>query len=187
MSDAIDESMDGEFEATHRTIKLTESELRAAARVLEVIVGLAGDRGRELTKLAGANVPASCNPVRELLVEYARQTFVQRARRSQNFHPAMFGEPAWDMMLALYVTEQSQARHTVSGLVNLSGVPPTTALRWLDFLEKEELVARRSSPTDRRVIYIELTDKARESLDAFFAGTVPAEAGAGQAMLIARE
>jgi DNA-binding MarR family transcriptional regulator len=175
MNDSGDEGPDGEFDVTRRTVTLSESELRAAARLLEVIVGVGGDRGKELTKLAQSNVPASCNPARELLVEFARQTFVQRARRSQNFHQAMFGEPAWDMMLALYVTEQSQARHTVSGLVNLSGVSATTALRWLDFLEKEELTARRPSPTDRRVFYIELTDKGRDALDAFFSGAVPAE------------
>jgi DNA-binding MarR family transcriptional regulator len=175
MNDSSDEDPDGEFDATRRTVTLSESELRTAARLLEVIVGVGGDRGKALTKLAGANRPGSCNPARELLVEFARHTFVQRARRSQNFHPAMFGEPAWDMMLALYVTEQSQVRHTVSGLVNLSGVPSTTALRWLDFLEKEELVARRSSSTDRRVFYMELTDKARDALDAYFSGAVPAE------------
>jgi DNA-binding MarR family transcriptional regulator len=83
----------------------------------------------------------------------------------------MFGEAAWDMLLALYVTEMSGARHTVSGLVDLSGVPPTTALRWLDFLEQEQLVARRPNPLDGRVFFIEITEKAREALDAYFSET----------------
>ena len=113
------------------------------------------------------------NHDRAILVERARQTFVNRTRRSRNFNSVMFGEAAWDMLLALYVTEHS-TRHTVTGLVNLSGVPPTTALRWLDFLEKkEELVTRFPSLSDGRVHLVELTDKARDALDAYFSGTVP--------------
>ena len=76
------------------------------------------------------------NHDRAILVERAHQTFVNRARRSRNFNGVMFGEAAWDMLLALYVTEHS-TRHTATGLVKLSGVPSTTALRWHDFLEKK--------------------------------------------------
>ncbi len=77
------------------------------------------------------------------------------------------------MLLALYVTEHS-TRLTVSGIVSLSGVPPTTALRWLDFLEcKERLVSRRPNPVDGRAVFIELTDDARNALDVYFSGTSP--------------
>jgi DNA-binding MarR family transcriptional regulator len=84
----------------------------------------------------------------------------------------MFGEAAWDMMLVLYVTEKSNARYTVNGLVELAGVPPTTALRWLDYLEQQELVARSPNPTDKRVYYVEITDKAREAIEAYFSHVI---------------
>jgi len=154
------------------TITLSERDRRAAARVLNALVGEADDRGRELTNLAGANVRAFGDQDREALVERARKAFVNRARRSRHFNGVMFGEAAWDMLLALYVAEKSKARHTVTGLCDLSGLPPTTALRWLDFLEnKEELVTRSPNPTDKRVYRLALTDKARDALDAYFSGT----------------
>ncbi len=161
-------------EDVRKIVTLTERELRAAAQLLSSLAGLDGDRGRELTKILEKAARTGRYHDRELLVERARQTFADRSYRSQFFNSVMFGEAAWDMLLALYVTERSGARHTVSGLVNLSGVPPTTALRWLDFLRQEQLVTRRSNPTDRRVVYIELTDEGLKALDEYFSATMAA-------------
>ena len=155
-----------------KTITLSDQDIRAAAHLLSVLLGVQDDRGRELTGLAKTNVHRIDNQERAILVERARQTYVNRARRSRIFSSAMFGEAAWYMLLALYVTDQSGPRHTVTGLVNLAGVPSTTALRWLDFLEtKEQLVTRKPTWTDGRVLLIELTDKARDLLDEYFSGT----------------
>lgn len=155
-----------------KTVTLTEGELRAAAKLLKVLAGLEQVRSRELTNVLEKAAGTDSYQGRELLVERARQTLANRTRRLQFFNRAMFGEAAWDMLLALYVSDQSEARHTVSGLINLSGVAPTTALRWLNFLRQEQLVTRLSSPTDRRVFYIELTDEGLRALDAYFAGNM---------------
>ena len=154
-----------------RTVTLAELDIRAAARVLNALVGPEHDRGRELTTLANADVEMGGRQERAILQERARQVYVSRARRSHIFTKDMFGEPAWDMLLALYVTDQSGPRHTVSGLINFSGVPSTSALRWLKFLDREQLVNRVPHRIDGRVVHIELTDKARDLLDAYFAGT----------------
>jgi DNA-binding MarR family transcriptional regulator len=103
---------------------------------------------------------------------HAHRTFASRARRLRFFSVGMFGEPAWDMLLVLYATEQASLRHTVSSLVHLALVPSTTVLRWLDYLEREGLVARRSNSADWRDYYLEITDKAREALDAYFSETL---------------
>lgn len=79
----------------------------------------------------------------------------------------MFGEPAWDMLLSLYVTSPSDARQTVSNLSSYSEAPPTTALRWIDFLEGQEYVTRRPSNCDLRVVFVELTAKGRDAIEAY--------------------
>ena len=155
-----------------KTITLTEREIQAAAHLLQLLVGAEENRGREIATLAGGNVHPISNHNRLARVKLAQQIYVNRARRSQIFKSAMFGEAAWDMLLALYITDESEARHTVSGLVSLSGVSATTALRWLEFLENDRLVSRTPKPSDRRVSLIELTDKARELLDTYFSGTI---------------
>ena len=154
-----------------KTITLTEREFRAATQLLRALAG-GHDRGRVLEKIADEILTSDVPDNRKSLAEHARLTFADRSLRSKFFNKDMFGEAAWDMLLALYVAEQSGTRYTVSGLAGLSGVATTTALRWLDFLQTEELVARRASPIDRRVFYIELTDKGREGLDAYFSATM---------------
>ena len=79
----------------------------------------------------------------------------------------MFGEPAWDMMLALYVAEQEGGRLTVSRLAKLSEAPLTTAIRWIDYLDQARLISRRTHPTDARVVIIELTETARDKLETY--------------------
>lgn len=105
---------------------------------------------------------------RELLLARARASVARRKRRALNFNSAMFGEPAWDMLLALYTAEAGASRIAVTGLTKLSGAPPTTALRWLDYLAKERMVMREPHPVDRRLTYVSLTDKGRQALDAHF-------------------
>lgn len=151
-----------------RTITISERDIRAAAQLLEVLAS-DGDRGRELTLLARGNLHTIGSSDRSVLVERARQMYVNRARRTRVFNSKMFGEPAWDMLLALYVTDQALAHHTVSGLVSLSGAPHTTAIRWIDLLIQEGLFTRKPSPFDARVFWIGLTEEARQDLDAYFA------------------
>ncbi len=169
MSNAADGGRSDDAKEPIRSINLSERDIRAAARLLSALSGSEDDRGRELTVLANSNAEMGNRQERVVLQDRARRMYVRRARRSQIFNKVMFGEAPWDMLLALYATDQSGTRHTVSGLVNLAGVPPTSALRWLKFLEQEELVARYPSALDGRVFRIKLTDKARELLDVYFA------------------
>ena len=98
----------------------------------------------------------------------ARQDIVARELRGRHLPSTMFGEPAWDMLLSLYVTFRSHARQTVTNLCIASGAPATTALRWIVYLEREEFVVRRNNPLDLRVVFIELTAKGRDSVEGYF-------------------
>jgi DNA-binding MarR family transcriptional regulator len=69
----------------------------------------------------------------------------------------LFADPAWDMLLELYVAQLSQRRMTVSRLSEASGVPSTTALRWIETLVRHGLADRRNDPLDGRRVYISLS------------------------------
>ena len=84
----------------------------------------------------------------------------------------MFGEAAWDMLLALYILDMSGQRQTVGSLLHFSGTPMSTAKRWLDFLSAHDLVRREAHPTDRRTAFIGLSDRARQKLDLYFSETI---------------
>jgi DNA-binding MarR family transcriptional regulator len=103
------------------------------------------------------------------LIARAEAVFSERNRRTQHLSRAMFGEPAWDLLLCLYIMDGR--RVTFGKLVNMIGEPMTTAVRWLDYLEKEHLIARRPDPSDRRMVCIELLDRGRDILDSYFASS----------------
>jgi DNA-binding MarR family transcriptional regulator len=110
-------------------------------------------------------------PLRAELAEAARELLRKRQRRVRLFGKAMFREPAWEMLVFLYA-EQDQQPFTIASLSSHSGAPATTALRWIDYLEKRRLVRRQAHPTDARAVYVELTDEAQHSLDLYFGETL---------------
>lgn len=105
----------------------------------------------------------------ESLYQLVRATMKSRRLRRKYLPGSMFGEPAWEMLLALYIVDRRGARETISSLCLSSGAPASTALRWLDYLEQRNFAARRQSPTDRRVVYIDLTPSGRSHVEAYFA------------------
>lgn len=155
-----------------KTVVLTERDIRAATRLLAL---LAASPPPTIEAMGGGvKAGVTIQDDRTQMLAVARRTFLERRRRAEHFGRAMFGEPAWDMLLALYIMETSSARNTVGRLLTFSGAPQTTALRWLDYLEKQHLVSREAHPTDRRTAFIEITEKARDALDAYFSGTLMA-------------
>ena len=104
-------------------------------------------------------------------VVLARRIVAGRRLRTQCFKKPMFGEPAWDMLLALYTSSVDGPRQSVGRLSAASGSPATTALRWLDYLVKEQLVIREANPTDGRSDFVELTEKGRSTMERYLSET----------------
>lgn len=154
-----------------KTVTLTEQDLKDAARLFRLFSDPA---------LLGSNFPAyiasepaaSGSSDRQQLLAKARLVVTSRRAREQYFPRDLFGEAAWDILLALYVTEDAGARFTVSKLAECIGVPLSTAIRWVNMLEESGLVGRADHPTDRRIIFIRLLDKGRNALDAYLS-TLP--------------
>ena len=96
----------------------------------------------------------------------ARRILYGRRIRAQMFEPAMFGEPAWDMLLTLYVHEAAGHRPTRANLAQSAEVPPSAAVRWQDYLERQELIELTHGATDGP-LHLRLTPKARDKLNDY--------------------
>jgi hypothetical protein len=155
---------------TAQTITLSRSDIRAARRLLRALLSTDLDVADE--QLNGVAAPVREQDRAELIAR-ARADFQNRRLRVTMFGRSMFGEAAWDMLLALYILEMSDERQTVGKLLQLAGVPATTAKRWLEYLEAHEFVRREAHPTDRRTAFVSLTPKARGKLDLYYSRTVP--------------
>ena len=98
-----------------------------------------------------------------------RQIIRQRQLRARFFDGDLFADPAWDMLLDLTAARAEHTRVSVTSLCIASGVPPTTALRWIGQMSDSGLLQRVEDEIDRRRAFITLTDKAADAMARFFA------------------
>lgn len=91
--------------------------------------------------------------------------YKMRRTRASCFDGALFGEPAWDMLLDLAFHAIDGRQVTVSDLSGAAGVPPTTALRWIGLLVERQLVERHPDPSDARRTFVALTQSAEIALN----------------------
>ena len=98
-----------------------------------------------------------------------RRIIRQRQLRGRFFDGELFADPAWDMLLDLAAARAEHKRVSVTSLCIASGVPPTTALRWIALLTEAGLLERVEDQTDRRRAFLALTDRAAEAIARYFA------------------
>ena len=95
---------------------------------------------------------------RRALADRARSAYRERRLRSQFFTGSdLFGEPAWDLLLDLFINANEGKRVPVTSACIGAAVPTTTALRWLTILESRGLVEREADSRDARRIFVRLT------------------------------
>lgn len=105
------------------------------------------------------------------LLRVATEMQRQREDRPRFFPPDLFAEPAWDILLALYIARGRGYRLKVSDACFEARVPATTALRWLDQLERLTMVQRRKNRFDGRSHLVDLSDDAVEAMNSYLAAT----------------
>lgn len=142
------------FEKGARQLHLTERDAEDLERLLRLLgrSAAAGDR----------------NVLRAL----ARRIHLARSMRSNYLPRRMFGEPGWDMLLALYGGLGDGAA-SIDCLSEAAHAPISAALRWIDYLEVEGLIVREQGPAGP-VIW--LTDAGGEAVETYLTelcGEVP--------------
>jgi DNA-binding MarR family transcriptional regulator/DNA-binding NarL/FixJ family response regulator len=108
-----------------------------------------------------------------------RRIIRQRQQRTRFFDSALFADPAWDILLDLAAARAEHARVSVTSLCIASGVPPTTALRWIGQMSCAGLLERVEDESDRRRAFIALSDRAADAIARYFA-----EVGQGAAQVV---
>jgi hypothetical protein len=131
------------------------------------------DPGDSSERLIRATRPALPDP------RLLRRIIRQRQLRARFFDGDLFADPAWDMLLDLAAARAEHKRVSVTSLCIASGVPPTTALRWIGQLTESGLLQRVEDDTDRRRAFITLTDRAADAIARYFV-----ELGAGASRLV---
>jgi DNA-binding MarR family transcriptional regulator len=92
-------------------------------------------------------------------------TQVIRARRKRTIlFGELFADPAWDMMLELFLAELEGRRLATCELGYKANVPSTTSLRWTEKLEADGWLCRVHDPRDLRRMFVELSARGSEAM-----------------------
>lgn len=150
---------------------------REVARIAKALAELsAGEPGPGSAVHDGAGRFAAetrSDPVEPVTI---RAVIRARRLRDQYLPPALFADPAWDMLLDLMAARLEAQPVAVSSLCIAAAVPPTTALRWIQTLADADLIERRPDQRDGRRVFISLADRAAEAMQRYF--TAARQAGA---------
>jgi DNA-binding MarR family transcriptional regulator len=106
------------------------------------------------------------------LARRAHLLLLWRRWRMDKFDAAMFGEPAWDGLLALYLAEQARLTLTASSLAEQVGVRLHIMMRWINYLDEQGLVARGADQAHGRPGFVRLSDKGRSGLEDYLSRTL---------------
>jgi DNA-binding MarR family transcriptional regulator len=104
-------------------------------------------------------------PVRHYGVERSEEARLATARawlRASAIRKTVLGEtsapdPAWNILLDLYVQTSLRRAVPVSSATIAADVAQTTALRWIVVLQDRGMISRSSDPSDRRRSFLELS------------------------------
>jgi len=100
-------------------------------------------------------------------VALALDIYENRRRRVKLFGADLFGEPAWDILLDLFVAFGTGKQISVSSACIGAAVPSTTALRWLSVLETRNLIVRENDDSDARRSHVRLSEVGRELMERY--------------------
>lgn len=102
------------------------------------------------------------------LVQRVASAVRARGERNAYFGSDLFSDPAWDILLELYLSELLQRPISVSKVAMATTVPSTTVIRWLAALEDKGLVIRQSDNLDGRRVWVSLSEAGSLAMRAYF-------------------
>lgn len=168
-----------------RLRELSEDERHLLMRLTEQVGQIAGRIERlaptQAVAVAGTQTPAASEvqpedaratrAVRPPLPDprLVRRIIRHRQLRGRYLDAQLFADPAWDMLLDLTAARVEHRRVSVTSLCIASGVPPTTALRWIGQMVEQGQFVRVGDQTDRRRAFIELSERCADSMAKYFA------------------
>lgn len=116
------------------------------------------------TSLPQPSVPAS---EQSLFAAIAQSELHNRRRRDSLIGHALFAEPAWDMMLRLYIDHHRGQAVDITQLCASSAVAATTALRWIGILIEHKLITHSPAGSHEVDIRLRLSAQGIEEMERY--------------------
>lgn len=101
----------------------------------------------------------------EIALRAAERAYRERRLRDSFVgSPELFGEPAWDMLLDLFIQQAKNESLSVKSACVNADAPCSTTLRWLRVLVQNGLIVLDSDPADDDRSIVHLTQAGYEGM-----------------------
>ena len=140
---------------------MSDDRLRSIAEELLILANRSGT-GTPLFPTSNDDVTSRVDP--EVLTRLAKAIYQTRQARTRELPAELFGEPAWDILLDLYIQRRHDRRISITSACTGSQVAPTTALRWIATLFEYGLITREEDPLDKRRVFVALSQKGERAV-----------------------
>jgi hypothetical protein len=101
------------------------------------------------------------------LLALARKLAAGRRVRDRVFGRELFPNPAWNILVELFIAAEEGRNVTIKSACVAAGVPQSTALRHIAHLIEVRLTARAQHPSDARSAYLRLTERGRAKMVSY--------------------
>lgn len=103
--------------------------------------------------------------------------------RTKTLGDGFAADPAWDILLNVYVSSIESQNITATNAGYSGQVPLSTGLRWISLLEANAWLTRINDPIDKRLRILVLTPEGKRRLEAAFDAAVDSDSKLGLARL----
>lgn len=139
------------------------------ASIMELI-----NKERRLNSHATLADPGDANvDLIRVLLSYEKRL---RDLRLRIFDAKVINDPSWLLLQDLFAAHLGDEKLRTKELCAMSGLPHTTVIRYLDHLEKFDVVIREVDPTDSRATLVFLSQSGIVWMHEFFDQVVKTEA-----------
>ncbi len=85
--------------------------------------------------------------------------------RSLDTGNGLFADSCWIMCLDIYICDLKDKRVTVSAIAHSSGIPMTTAMRYINVMAEQGLIVKTPNPADNRMIFVSASLDCRKKIE----------------------
>ncbi|AMO72148.1 helix-turn-helix domain-containing protein [Sphingorhabdus sp. M41] len=78
----------------------------------------------------------------------------------------LFADSCWNMCLDIYICGLKDEQVTVSAIAHSSGIPMTTAMRYINVMVEQGLLEKSSNPADNRMVFVAVSGECRKRIES---------------------
>lgn len=176
------QSLPSALDALDKSLALTTGEVQRQVEIIARAVIKLGQRFYRITNdrtLIEPEISSSLRPEiiggaepeidNNEVIATLRGLINSRRLRDRFFRDARFGEPAWDILLDLALAWFEKKSVSASSVCIASGVPMSTAMRWINEMVEVKLIERWIDPTDGRRNLVQIAPATRLAMLRYIA------------------